>query len=243
MATFTWQDIIDRARTYVDDDHDDTKGWIKPERWLRMAFVEYQLQRKKWIRMGLIAPATTDIKFTGPTTSISGVLCTIGVAEVTSGAGYFDPTPTATTFTLRPLTWVQDTLGRAPFLSKTDGRAWGWRATGGGDNLVYTVEPQDTATYIVRYIATVAAPTLASSSIEIPDGADERLVLGLARRAHVKDSTASALLQRLIDEHDAELNFQAMGRVNDSSPRVRSTPRQPYSRLGFTSNPNLYRYH
>lgn len=233
MATFTWQDIIDRARTYVDDDHEDTKGWIKPARWLRMAFVEYQLCRKKWIRMGLIAPATTDVEFTGPTTTVNGVLCTIGVAEKVSATEY------------RPLEWMQDTFGRAPFLSTRDNSlAYMWRATKAGDTVVYTVEPQDTAqTYVVRYIATEAAPTLATQTVELPDGCDERLVLGLARRAHVKDSSASQLLQRLLDEHDAEDNFQSFGQHNAASPRVRSTPRRPYSRFGFVIDPSAYRYH
>lgn len=233
MATFTWQALIDRARVYVDDDHDDTKGWIAPAVWLRLAFVEYQLLRKKWIRMGLIAPATTDAEFTGPTTTVNGVLCTIGVAEKVATNEY------------RPLEWMQDTFGRAPFISSQDNsRAFMWRATKSGDTVVYTVEPQDTtATYVVRYIATVAAPTLATATVELPDGCDERLVLGLARRAHIKDSSNSQLLQRMIDEHDAEDNFQSFGQHNAHSPRVRSTPRQPYARLAFSSDPSAYRYH
>jgi hypothetical protein len=34
-------DLIDRARVYLDDDHDDTEGWIAPATWLTFANVEY----------------------------------------------------------------------------------------------------------------------------------------------------------------------------------------------------------
>ena len=44
---FSWNDLMDRARVYLDDDDDDTEGWIAPAIWLTFANVEYaQLYRR-----------------------------------------------------------------------------------------------------------------------------------------------------------------------------------------------------
>lgn len=228
---FAWSALIDRARTVVDDDHDDTDGWISEAKWLTLANVEYAQLYRRWVRMGLIAPAAVDVSFTGPTTVIgdgeSDVLAIVGVAESLGGGQY------------RPLESAQSQHGRNPWWSVAPASpASHWKATGAGDEITVTIEPPDTATYVVRYIPTVAYATLASATIEVPYGCDERLVLGLARRAKLKDASASALLERLIQEADAEANFLAFGRMNDDSPRVRRGER----RDPFGRTPSLYRY-
>lgn len=78
---FAWSDLIDRARVYLDDDHFDTEGWIAPATWLTSANVEYAQLYKRWIQMGLIAPAWTDSSFTGHTIMITGVRAVLGVVQ------------------------------------------------------------------------------------------------------------------------------------------------------------------
>jgi hypothetical protein len=230
MATL--QELVDRARVYLDDDHEDDNGWLSEESWIRLANVEYAQLYRRWCRQGLISPAWTDAAFTGYTTTVSGVLATIGVAEDLGSGEY------------RLLTPAQSVFGRSPTYGYTTGKSAHWFATGTADQLVYTLEPRDSGSYFVRYLPTVTPADALEDSLSIPFGADERMVLGLARRAKLKEGAASALLERLIMEADAELNFAAFGRANDDSPRVRRTNRshEAYQAGYFPTNPAAYRY-
>jgi hypothetical protein len=247
-VTFTWEDLISRARVYVDDDHDqpDVGGWIALEKWLTIANVEYAQLYRRWVRMGLVAPPWVDYTFTGPAGTpgvqgpdadgdeepddpdewlAAGVLCIIGVAEDLGGGQ------------LRVLSAPQSEAGRNPWWSvRPAAPATRWLATSVGDAVTITIEPPSTATYVVRYIPTVDYATSASATVELPYGCDERLVLGIARRAKLKESASSALLERLIQDADAEANFLAFGRNNSDGPRVRRSPR------GFETDPRHYRF-
>lgn len=77
-----------------------------------------------------------------------------------------------------------------------------------------------TGNYFVRLLQAPAYATDITETIDIPYGCDERLVLGMARRSHLKDASASALLERLIAEADADVNFASFSRLGES-PRVR----------------------
>lgn len=235
MATL--QELVDRARVYLDDDHTDDEGWLSPESWVALCNVEYAQLYRRWVRQGLIAPAWTDAAFTGHTATIpsdlsgGGVLATIGVAE-NLGSGRY-----------RLLTPAQSHYGRSPTLGYTTGASSHWYATGTGDTITYTLEPRDTGSYFVRYIPTVVPADSLADTVTVPFGADERLVLGLARRAKLKEGSASALLERLIMDADAELNFAAFGRVNTDSPRVRTSRYRDYSTAAyFPQDPASYRY-
>jgi hypothetical protein len=216
----TWEDIIQRARTYVDDDHKEENGWIADDKWLTMAFVEYSLLYKKWVRSGLVRVDAVNTLFTGPGGTIipagtdpegSGVLAVVGVAQNYGGGR------------IRVLNPNQSVWGADAFFQETgSGPAMSWSASGVGDSLRITLEPQNsTENYFVRWIPCPIRPAASTESVEMPFGCDERLVLGLARRAHVKDSSASALLERLIQDQDAEANFSAFGKLMQDGPRVR----------------------
>jgi hypothetical protein len=236
---FVISDLIARARMYRDDDHSDTDGWISPANWLTLFNVEYAQLYRRWVRGGLVSPAATDTSFTGGTTTVNGVLAVIGVGQ--DKGGY-----------IRVLMPAQSVRGPRPFWHSSQAPtsiSSSWMATGGGDNLTVTLDPQDAATetYFVRWVAAPAYFTDASSTVEIPYGCDERLVLGMARRSGLKDLTASALLERLITDGDAEMAFLAHGRVAGDSPRVRRVPRwQRSTRQGdgmlFPSDPRMWIY-
>ncbi len=228
--TFTWDELIRRARTYLDDDHDDTEGWIAPDSWLTFGNVEYSQLYRRWVRMGLIAPAPTDLVLTDEVTSAPDCLAIVGVAQ-----DYGDGR-------VRILTPAQSVGGRSPFWGTTSatGGSTHWSATGSADELEISLEPVDTSgSYFVRYIPTVAYATDVTETIDLPYGADERLVLGMAKRAKLKEGAASAQLERLIFEADAELNFAAFSRAQADSPRVRRVTK---TTLSAFPGPASYRY-
>jgi 8-oxo-dGTP pyrophosphatase MutT (NUDIX family) len=225
----SWADIIDRARTYVDDDHNATKGWIKPERWLVLAQIEYEQLWRRWVRAGLVGPAWTDEEFTGPTVELEDpVYAILGVAEVLGEGEY------------RPIEPLQPRDGRAPFRNSFNSPASGWEARGAADELTVTVYPEDeSGTYVARYIALPERTDDPADTVALPFGGDERLVLGLARRALVKESAQSAAINNLIREAEEELNFTASARMGGLRVRkVHSTPRQL-----FPADPRLWSYY
>lgn len=238
---FVWNDLIARARVYVDDDHSETDGWIAPANWLTLAQVEYALLLRRWIRTGLVVPATADsTPFTGGSTTLSNVLALVGVAQ--DKGGY-----------VRVLAPVQSLRGQHPMWTGSQapgGISQSWMATASGDTVTVTLDPKDPDTsepYFVRYVAAPAYVTDGTQTVDLPYGTDERLVLGIARRSHLKDQSASQLLERLIAEADAELAFTAAGRIQGDSPRVRRTPRwQRATRRAdsqlFPSDPRMWIY-
>lgn len=235
---FTWDQLIDRARTYCDDDHKETPGWITNAKWLTLAQVEYAQLYRRWLRSSLIAPAPVDAPFTGFTTVVTGVLATLGVAQDKGGG------------VVRLLAPAQSAVGRSPFwgTSQVVTPAAYWRADGAANDLTFTLEPQDpSGNYFVRYIPVVPYVTDSTTTVDLPYGTDERLVLGIARRAKLKEGSASALLERLLSDADQELAFSAFARVNGDSPRVRRVNRNTLIhssavQLGFPTAPGLWRW-
>lgn len=228
MDTYIWQDLIDRARLYVDDDHDDQAGWIKPTQWLNLGIVEYRLLYKRWVRMDLFRPPWTETVFQGPSTNLTGVLAILGVAQYYAGNN----------IPYRVLDSMQQRYGRAPFSSAWQNTpANAWEAVGTGDALTVTISPPDQVNqYAVRWVSTPAVPSALTDTVTLPMGCDERLVLGMARRASLKDGQRSALLQRMIDEQDADLNMQSFG----AGPRV--TVKRPTGLLSWVFDPRMWRY-
>jgi hypothetical protein len=227
---FTWEALISRARLYVDDDHDDDKGWLTPAKWLMLGQVEYAQLYRRWATASLIAPEPTDATLEIGT-PLEGVLAIIGVAEVYGGdsiSGYR---------VLRP--GLQ--YGAKPFRTPVNAPADSWEAYGAGDSITVVLRPEDTSgVYVVRYVPSFNYTTDPTDTVELPFGGDERLVLGMARRAHLKDSAASALLERLIGEADANLNFLAFARAGQNGRVVKpyrdlSTPGQQ-----FNSDPRMW---
>lgn len=252
---FTWRDIVGRARVYLDDDHKETQGWILDDKWLELAKVEYQQLYRRWLRLGLVRPEPivtqihagqyfiqlpqdSDISAGSP-----GVLAVIGVAENLVGI-------------FRHLRSSQNNHGAyAPWIApeqQNTGKATMWTASGISDSIKVQITPRDLGSaYFVRWLPIPPMPTSLDEQVELPFGCDERLVLGLARRAHLKDSGSSALLERLIVEADAEISFSAQGRLDTQAPRVRRIRRNPFHRRHsaiipgagvFPDNPDYWYY-
>lgn len=220
---FTAQELIDRARTDVDDDHTETDGWIGAARWLDFFNSEYRKLYRKWVQAGLITPPLTDTPLTTNSTVVSGVLAIVGVGEDMGSS-------------VRVLRSAQQDEGRSPFWrgsTAMSGVAESWSARGNGDNLTFELYPHASSIangkYFVRYVPTLAKITSAASTVEIPFGCDDRLVLGMARRAGIKESAASRRMDQEILDADAEISMVIAGRL---SPKVR--------RVDTNSTPMFY---
>lgn len=227
---FVVQTLIDRARTYIGDDHNDEPAFITPARWLDLFNVEYRKLYRRWVSGGLVTPPITQQVLTGATSTVTGVLAIVGVAEDLGSA-------------MRVLRAAEVDEGLRPYWrasAEPTSRAESWSARGFGDNVTVELEPQDpnasTGAYKIRFIATPVAVTSATSTVEIPFGADERLVLGMARRALLKESGASRRLDEELRDADAELGFLSFGRLQ---PRVR---RKEFRTPLFELDPSRWRY-
>lgn len=249
---FTARELVERARVYLDDDHVEKQGWIRDAHWLGIFNAEYMQLYRKWTRLGLVRTAPTDTTFQSiyhialptaadVTAGRVGVLAVVGVAE---DMGSY----------MRYLAAAQPSRGAYPFWVASgeinQGKAVTWAAYGAADDINVEISPRDNGgTYTVRWIPLPAMPASLDDQIDIPLGTDERLVLGLARRAHLKDSAASALLEKLIVEADSELQFAAHGRADTQAPRVRRVRpdfhRRRWPQLStseFPTDPNYWLY-
>lgn len=258
------RDLVSRARVYLDDDHDETQGWITDPKWLEIYRAEYDVLYRKWLRIGIVRPTPVDtplptgafnvtLPTTSPTTSFLGVrpgdvgqgnvgvLAVVGVAEDLSSY-------------MRFLVPAQPARGAFPYWVASGeinmGKATTWAAFGPTDSCTVEIYPRDLGgNYVVRWLPVPPDPKSLDDMVDIPRGADERLVLGLARRAHLKESGASALLEKLIGEADAELQFAATGRLDNQAPKVRRVRpdfhRRRWPQLStteFPTDPNYWMY-
>jgi hypothetical protein len=230
MPAFTVEALVNRARVYISDDHNDSEGFISETAWLAIFNAQYADEYRDWVRTALISPAHTDTAFTAYTTSVEDILAIVGVAE-DLGSGR-----------MRVIKPSQSAIGRAPFWGYTEGAPEHWFATGTADELTVTLEPRITGSYVVRTIALPTIPTAFDDELDIPYGVDEHFVLGMARRAKLKDGSASTHLERMFAESEARRNFQAFSRSMNDSPRVRKvTPSAPQG-SSFPTDPRLWRY-
>lgn len=220
---FEWSEIVSRFRSYIDDDHDETKGWLDPTNRLGLVKVEYRQLYRKWVRSGLINVEPVDVEFTGPSSSaINGVLAIIGVAEKIGDC--YRPLESS----LRPCFCIFRSL---------DAPAALWEAFGEGDNLTVKLTPADTrGTYVVRYIPVPTMPTALTDTVELPYMGDERIALGAAKRAGIKEMGGNRTIDEFIYAADQELTQEAAHRHKGSLKMrdVRSTPRNWLNRPSYT---------
>ena len=251
---FTWRELVGRARVYLDDDHKENQGWIKDDKWLSLVTVEWQQLYRRWIRNGLVRPEPITSTIPAGSYYINlpessdiaqgrpGVLAIIGAAENMNQ--YF-----------RMLRSTQEHRGAyAPWVAPEQlptGKSTGWTAMGTADAIKVELSPRDTGNeYMVRWLPLPSMPRSLDEQVDLPFGCDERVVLGLARRAHLKDSGSSALLDRLIMEADAEITFSASGRLDQGAPRVRRIKKNPFHRrqspqpglATFPDNPDYWQW-
>ncbi len=203
-------DLVNLAKTLIDDDHEDDAGWIADDRWLR--FLNWELTELYWrlVRMSVIQPALTVTAFTGPTTTIQAR----AVLDVGQDMGTH----------VRPLANNQARSGTHSLWipsTPTSAQAREWFCTGSGDTLTIELYPRDTASYKVRFAAPLPYLTaLSQSTVDLPAGVESRLVYGMARHALTKESGRSGAIEQGIFLAEASIGMLATTRKHSDGPRV-----------------------
>ncbi len=135
---------------------------------------------------------------------------------------------------------VVDFLTRTPgYTGSPQGNALYYRANWSGDSLVLNMypEPQSGETYLVTYLAHPAKLSLDASedpedneadSVAYPMGWEERIVLGMARRALIKEESDTRAIDTEIALWESRIEEAAWGRVIADTPSVRNTDQLIY---------------
>lgn len=229
----TTQDVINRARIYVDDNHKVTDGWKQPADWLAIAGPEIIACYRKWVREGIVSLATVDSAFTGPNyTFTAGVIAITDVVESLGFGSYRKVEPASSVYGREPF-W-DNTIG-------TQGNSQYWTAAFGTTGYVLKLHPPDTASYLVRNIPEPDISTLASI-LYLPTGLEDYVALRIARKALASEGASSQAIERLLMVAEAEWKMLSLGTTLGDAPRVRITRRPHWgsnSRM-FTWQANPY---
>lgn len=190
---------------------------------------EYRRAYRQSVMAGLIVPMYTDETLVyapsldasaEPGYALTGKpMAIVGIWQGTEGSNNFRK--------IRP---GQPSGGAFPARTEGQGQAMSWTAyvTATGVNIMLYPMPGDATDYVCRYVA--EPPTLVTgtpaageaTSVNIPLGLDDRIALGMARRALIKEGSGSASLDRLIAQTEQDLEFAAHNRISGEAPRVRS---------------------
>jgi hypothetical protein len=210
-------DIIDQAKTLVDDDHESDKDWIDESRWLRWLNWERKSLSLRSVKMGVIRPPVLETTFTGHTTTITDAMAIVSVSCDTTGQ------------MLKP---AQSRFGSEPYYPGPAGYSSGdsttWSAYANGNSFTVELYPRHTTnTYRVRYVPAISYVTAVNQLVLVPIGWERRIVYGMVRHALLKESGRSAELRDLIKEADAEIGMEITGRGD--GPRVRNSRDRQYN--------------
>lgn len=205
MPAFTVQALIDRAAA-IADMHD---GFVTPEQWLAWLNTESRALELFVVRSGWIEPQTATVDASGGTITVPNPLAIVGVYEVRDGR-------------YRALTYKSP----ADFNRSTDtGDAHYFTITSasGDDNLTVTLYPTPSSgTYRCLYMAGATPVTAVTDTVRWPMGFEERIVLGMARRALVKENSDSRQIETLVVEQDRVIEEFCWSRAIADSPTVRN---------------------
>ena len=131
-----------------------------------------------------------------------------------------------------------DFLRRVPgYTGSPRGHSRYYRTSWSGDNITLNMYPEPSAgeTYKVVYIAhpkrlAISSPgTWEETSVAYPMGWEERVVLGMARRALIKEESSTTAIDSEIGLWDSRIEEACWSRVLSSSPAVRNVDPTHYA--------------
>lgn len=229
---YTTQDIIDRARIYVDDNHKVTDGWKQPADWLALAKPEILAVYRKWVRESLVSYNTLDAVVSTPPSQIlpGQPLAIIGVAQQNGNS-------------FRLLQPAMSQYGRNPYWeSGVASPALTWTASispfpdvNGNPNYSVTLHPPDTASgYFIRYMR-FPDYALLSNFIIAPDGYEDYMALRIARKALASEGASSQAIEKLIMQAETDMKMDSLSNTQGDGPKVRIV--RPYNKQRIFSNP------
>ena len=210
MPAFTVQQLIDRAAAIADMDG----NFVRPEQWLAWYNVEVRALELFIARNGYVTnlaeTADNDSLYTIPISD--STLAILGVFEVRDGRYR----------ALRFSNQVDMARGLV------NGDAQEYMAVMGDldDGLVIDLFPKPTSgTYRALYLEGSAPAEALDDAANWPLGWEERLVLGMARKALVKEESDTRKIEQMMVEQDTIIEEFCWSRSLASAPQVRNVDR------------------
>lgn len=215
MPVFTIQTLVDRAAS-IADMHDQ---FVKPTEWLSWYNTERRALQLFMVRSGDVAQNVTFASLNGSDvlTIATETIAIAGVWEVLS------------TGNLRPLKIVPfvdnyfqlegfgTATGRAQFATLRDSNGVA------SSNTFLQLYPRDmTGNYLIAVVNAPLVATALSDTTSLPMGLEERIVLGMARRALIKEESDVTDISRLIKEQDQFTEEFIWSRALNQVPSVRN---------------------
>lgn len=225
MPSYTGQELIERAMAAADM-HD---NFVTPPTWLQWASLErYALElfmaRSGWPTDLETATITVDGTEDGDFALIDGeeapldVMAIVCVHQIQSDG-------------LRRLTYSDTVtfLRQMPGTPIHSGDANVYRVKRSSDSLIFNFFPNPDVgdQFLVTYIPMPARLTLTTDAVNYPMGWEERMVLGMARRALAKEESDTSEIRKQMAEMDQQIEELSWSRVMSESPKVRNVDTQP----------------
>lgn len=212
MPSFTVQTLIDRAAA-IADMHD---GFVTPAMWLAWLNTESRALELFVVRSGWIEPQATTVDAASSVITVTSPLAILGVYEVRDGRYRPLKYQPQVDFTKQAYSSPADT-GDAAFYTVMSGTS--------DDNLTIHMypKPASTATYRCLYLAGYTPATSVSSTVRWPLGFEERIVLGMAKRALVRENSETRQVDELIAEQDRTIEEFCWSRSLAEAPVVRNS--------------------
>lgn len=230
MPSVTTTELIDRAKAAADM----RDNFVTPTQWLYWATQERLALDMYLARSGWALPLVDfNITVTGaeagtfninPTGGVMAIVC---VYEFdTAGRIRQLQNQDAITFLKRKPGYTGSPIGHSNY----------YRVLWSGDNLTLNLypEPNTGETYRVVYLAHPKKLVLSSpgaweeTSVAYPMGWEERVVLGMARRALVKEESSTSAIDQEISLWDSRIEEMCWNRVLSESPTIRNADQLHY---------------
>ena len=230
MPTVTVSTLIDRAKAAADM----RDNFVTPTQWTTWATQERLALDLFLARSGWTLPLTDfDITVTGSEAGSFTVNPTGGVMAIVCVYQYDSAGRVRMLENQDAVTFLRRTPG---YSGSPRGHSTYYRVTWSGDNLTLNLypEPNTGETYRVVYIAhpkklVVSSPgTWEETSVSYPMGWEERIVLGMARRALIKEESSTTAIDSEIGMWESRIEEACWNRVLSTSPSVRNTDQLHY---------------
>lgn len=247
MPTTLVSDLVDRAKAAADMRDD----FVTPTQWLYWASQERLALDLFLARSGWTLPLSNfDITITGseagkfPVNPTGGVMAIVCVYQYdTSGRIKMLEHQDAVSFLKRKPGYTGSPSGHANYYRVIQGYDNGTSID--NDMLTLNMYPEPSAgeTYRVVFLPhpkklVLSSPgTWEESSVSYPMGWEERIVLGMARRALIKEESDTRAIDSEIGMWDSRIEEACWDRVISSSPSVRNVDQVHYSWLDRLSIP------
>lgn len=231
----TASNIIRRAMA-IADVHD---NFVSEAEWLDWLNKENKALTLFLARAGWTLPFDTTI---ATITSSGWDLATDGASAVSvarTAAGHYVFTPTLADVMalvsiheirsgeLRRLTFNDSVsfLRQSINGANTTGHATDYRLRMYGNEIHADFYPTPVVaeSYLLTYLSAPVPITATTQSVALPMGWEERLVLGMARAALIKEESDYSAVEKLMREMDSQIEQLCWSRVMSEAPRVRNT--------------------